>query len=155
MPETANARRAVVRAHMHGTTTFLVADRPPCTHTRDKEFTATRPKRGPQPTGRVMVALDPAGLAALDLPRSWLVVVLLCPGDGTTEVAAFAKGLSPPDRERVVFYHHPDADLGAALKEWADSGLAPPPVEEAADFPELHSHLGGVINERIYQDHRE
>jgi hypothetical protein len=133
----------VVREHARKTRGFLLAERHPCLDIRDREVAA------------IHRDLRPAVAAALedvDLPASWLLAIILCPGDDTVAVAAWAKGLPARDVDRIRFYAHPKVDLGEALAAWVEAGLPPPRVDETADWKEFHRRFGLHLNDLAYQD---
>ena len=103
-------RHQVILAHMHDTTVFVLAATEPCISTRAKEVAALRPREKPQRTGRVLRSIGFEELDDLVPPRSWGLAILLCPGDSTRMVAAFAKRVGPGWRDRIRFFHHPKTD---------------------------------------------
>lgn len=134
---------AVVRANVERTRGFILAERHPCLAIRDREV------------GSIQRDLRPAftaALADLDPPDSWLLAVILCPGDDTSAVAAWARRLPARDLDRIRFYAHPDADLGQALAGWVEASLAPPRVDAAGDWKEFHRRFGLHLNDMAYQD---
>lgn len=134
---------AVVRANVARTRGFLLAERHPCLDIRDREVESI------QRDLRPAVA---ATLADLDLPDSWMLAVILCPGDDTTAVAAWAGQLQPRHVDRIRFYAHPEADLGDALAAWMDRRLPPPRVDETRDWGEFHRRFGLHLNDLVYQE---
>ena len=133
----------VVRANVARTRGFIVAERHPCLDIRDREVDSIRRD------------LKPAFLTALDgleLPESWLLAIILCPGDNTQVVAAWAKRLAGRDVDRIRFYAHPEADLNEALGAWVSARLPPPRVDDASDWREFHRRFGLHLNDRAYQD---
>ncbi len=86
------------------------------------------------------------------LPRSWLIGVLLCPGDDTRVIADWASSLPAPEVGRVRFYHHPDLDLVAALEAWYDAGLPDPRTSEVWNYKTFHKQFGRHLNDQVYRD---
>ncbi len=154
MPSNQTSRRDVILEHMHDTTAFVVARSAPCEAIRDQEIAAVKPSTRTQKRGRVLRSVQPGELASLTLPKSWMLAVLLCPGDGTEEVASFMRSLGPAWRDRVTFYHVPKTDLTEAFNAWVAASLPLPLTETIERAGQLNAHLGAVLNEWIYQDHR-
>lgn len=138
--------RSVVMAHRFETTAFLLADSGECLETRDAEVLNVK--------GRRLVPITSAELSGLKLPTSWLLAVILCPGDDTAAIAAWTRRLPVADHDRIRFYAHPDADLESALRIWHAVGLRDPPLRSVRGARELARPLGMAINDRIYADHR-
>lgn len=136
--------REIVRAHWRDTTAFLLATSEPCMSLRELEIARVR---------RLLVGLAPEELSTLRLPDSWLLAVLLCPGDDTASLVPFVAGLPPRDRDRVVFFLHPDADLVQAFHAWYAAGLPDPHTLDAGDYRSLAPKLGHELNKRIALDH--
>ncbi|MBI2078330.1 MAG: hypothetical protein HYT80_08195 [Euryarchaeota archaeon] len=147
------ARRAVILAHMHDTQTFLASGKAPCDRIRDEEAAATRPRGTPQRTGRRIRPLGIEEVKALRPEGSWLLAVLLGPGDTLAPVAAWASRLAPADQRRIRVFHHPDVDLPVALGPWPEATLGAVSVDLAPNQVVLHHALGQYINERIWLDH--
>jgi hypothetical protein len=133
----------VVRANIGKTRGFILAERHPCLDIRNKEVEAIH--RDLQPAFA-------AKLAGLRLPTSWLFAGILCPGDTTDEVAAWASALPARDLDRVRFYAHPNVDMGEALAGWVEAHLPPPRVDECGDWKEFHRRFGLNLNDMAYQD---
>ena len=147
------ARRAVILAHMHDTLTYLATGQPACDAIRDKEAAATRPRVTPQRTGRRIRPMKIADLGVLRPEGSWLLVVLLCPGDDVGSLTRWASRLPVLDRRRIRLFQHPDVDLAVALAPWMKARLPPVSVDLAPNQVVLHHTLGQYINERIWLDH--
>lgn len=133
----------VVRAHAAKTRGFILAERHPCLDIRDREV--ERIHRDLQPAFA-------ATLGDLDLPDSWMLAVILCPGDDTAGVAAWAQRLPARQVDRIRFYAHPKADLAEVLAGWVKARLPPPRVDEAGDWKEFHRQFGLHLNDLAYQD---
>lgn len=131
---------AVVRAN-HQTTGYIMASRQPCITIRDDEV---------RHINRRLVALIPDDLDALEPGMSWLMAVVLCPGDDSHALAAWAKRAGAP--ERVRFYLHPDTHVNDALAAWADAGFAAAKVDVVASWKELHPGFGRALNDQVYAD---
>lgn len=135
----------VVAGNWQKTTGFLLALRDPCLRIRDEELAAIR-------KNRVLVALDPTGLKGWVPPESWLLAVLVCPGDDVRPVVDWVRehGTEP---DRVKFYARRGTDLFDALGAWAEAGLPDPVVEEGfVTWRDLHRAFGRDLAIRILQD---
>ncbi len=132
----------VVRLHWRKTTGFLLATRDPCLETRNKEIHAV--------TGRNLVALDLDQLEEWEPPESWILGVLLCPGDSTDQVAQWVQRRRA-DPSRVWFFVHPDAKQ-EAFAPWQRAGLPLEHVDYVADWKPLHPFLGLALNDQVYAD---
>lgn len=135
----------VVAANWRKTTGYVLALDGSCFKVRDDELAAIK-------KNRVLV-----GLSARDLdkwtPRgSWLLAVLLCPGDSVEAVARWVKRHGA-DADRVHFYAHVDADPYAALAAWDDAGLPDPALDDGiAEWKDFHRKFGNDLAIRILED---
>src|SRR5688572_7337759 len=112
----------IVAANWHKTSGFLLALRDPCIRLRDDELAAIR-------KNRVLVGMDAAALARWTPPPSWMLAVLLCPGDDAGPVVDWVRK-QRADPDRVKFYVHKGTDPFQALAAWGAAGLPDPVVEE-------------------------
>lgn len=94
-----------------------------------------------------------ANLPVHPLPRSWVLVVLACPGDDLGPVAAWASRLARTDLHRVWFYEPQAADARASYRPWVDAGLPFPRRERVANAAEFGKLLANELNIRILLDH--
>lgn len=133
---------SVVRENHHKTTGYLVAGRPPCIAIRDDEI---------HKIDRRLLPLDPATLSDLEPTGSWLMGVILCPGDGTDHVAGFAARTRSAHRLR--FYAHPDTDLKDAFMGWKEAGFRRARVDVVSSWKQLHPFFGRALNDQVYEDH--
>ena len=102
---------------------------------------------------RNLVAVGPSGAPAVpSSPAWWLLAVLLCPGDTTGAIAAWAKAIRGPVSDRVRFYLHPETDPVAALAAWYNAGLPDPLTAEVEDFKTFHQQFGWDYNNQVYRD---
>lgn len=148
LPKTRTFDRVdVVRRHRFDTTGFLVAAQPNCL--------AIARLESQRVTGRRLKLLEAGSLPSEDdLPRSWVVAVLLCPGDTTELVADWTKRLPMGLRGRVWFYEAPGIDVVRAYDGWKQAGLGNPLADPFTDFLEFNRLFANDLNEQIYQDHR-
>lgn len=72
--------------------------------------------------GRRFRPISPHELQDIQLPDSWFMGILLCPGDSVESLAAWYRGLSESDRSRVKFYMHPDFDRDATAGVFEGAG---------------------------------
>jgi len=105
-------------------------------------------------TGRSMQLLDGATFPR-DLPYSWMLAVVICPGDDTTQLGSWASRLSPPDLARIRFYepHELEETADRIYEGWTNKGLPDPWRIRVHGFKELNRVLGGDLNVRILEDH--
>ena len=105
---------------------------------------------------RIRRNLELLGLgAAVETPRGrrwWLLAVLLCPGDTTEAVSAWARSVKDFDAERVRFYLHTGADPVACLTAWHAAGLPNPATADFSDFADFHKQFGWDFNNQVYRD---
>ncbi len=85
-----------------------------------------------------------------DVPDSWFMAVIVCPGDDLTPLAAW---MSTHGGERVRFYLHPGADT-AALTPIRTQGhdLRHVRPERYATYGAMHQRLGQDLSDQIYED---
>lgn len=135
---------AVVAAHWRDTVGFLYASQPGCIEIRDDEL---RKVRG----NRVLVGVTPADLTRWKPTASWMMGVVLCPGDDVAELVAWA--IKNGAAERIRFYAYPKCDPFAVLQPWADAGLPNPAVDiDIGDWKRLHRRFGRDLAVQILQD---
>lgn len=136
---------AVVRAHHRETLGLVVAESGTCLKLQADERDLV--------PGRVFRPAKPAELAGWTLPRSWFLGVLLCPGDTTDALAAWAKSLAGADLERVHFYYTPRVRLADTLAAWKAAALPDLPINQVRDFSSFHHLYGRHHGDRVYRDH--
>lgn len=135
----------VVEANWRKTTGYVLALRGPCLKVRDDELAAIQ-------RNRVLVGLSAKDLGAWTPPESWLLAVLLCPGDTVEAIVDWAKRGSV-ESERVHFYAHKDTDPYAALAAWSDAGLPDPAVDDGiTSWKSFHQKFGNDLAIRILED---
>lgn len=134
---------SLVRANASRTKGFVLADSGECLDIRDAEI--ARIQRSLRP-------ITSKELEVLELPPSWLLGVILCPGDDMARVAAWTSQLPASDRERVRLYPHERCDLIAMLAPWYAGGLDDPRADEVRDFATFHRFFGNDLNDQIYAD---
>lgn len=133
-----------VRRNWRRTTAFLLASTQPCITIRDEELQAIR-------AHRVLVGVGPDDLAGWEPGASWMLAVVLCPGDSTDALAAWARR-HRIDASRVHFYLHPDAPL-KVLNGWAEGGFPTDRVDTDVDsWQRLHKLFGLALSDRIVLD---
>lgn len=134
----------VVRDNWHRTTAYLLASTRPCIEIRDDELDAVRDRR-------VLVGVGPKDLEDWSPSGSWMLAVILCPGDSTEHLAAWAKE-HRIDETRVHFYLHPDTPWDV-LKPWDDAGFPTDRVDDDVDsWKRLHRLFGLALNDRVAKD---
>lgn len=137
--------RDVVAAHHQDSDAVLVAATDPCLSIAYDESANV--------TGRSFRIDRPQGLAGLELRASWLMAVLLCPGDDTSLVSAWVRG-GDRDPRRILFYLHPTTDARRALAAWREAGFPVLSTWTVESWKELHAHFGAAWNVRVFDDFR-
>lgn len=139
-------QRAVIRAHAKDTVCYVFAETGDCLHLARGRAEAM--------TGRTLRHVTSARLPT-GLPKSWMVAAILCPGDTTDALAAWASRLEPGQLDRIVFYEPPQLDKVApqVYAAWIGRHLPDPVRQQVRDFRELNRLLGSDLNIRILQDH--
>lgn len=133
-----------VRRNWKKTTAFLLAGRHPCLTIRDDELDAIR-------DNRVLVGLSFEDLEAWSPEGSWMLAVLLCPGDSTEPLVDWAEEHSI-DPSRVHFYLHPETSW-EVLRAWHEAGYPTDQVDDDIDtWERLHRLFGLALSERIVKD---
>lgn len=136
---------ATVRAHWPKTTGFLLAFRQPCIAIRDQEIQAA--------SGRVLVAGGIEDLEEWRPPKSWILGVLICPGDDVGPVAQWIQARKA-DASRVWFYLQPDVEV-SVLEPWEQAGHPADQYDSAADWKQLHKRFGLALNDQVYADWKD
>jgi len=136
--------RDVVHPRRKDTVAILVADREPCIAlAQDEEL---------KQSGRAFLRTTAQGLAALRLPASWCMAVVLCDGDDAQDLAAWAAGGA--DLDRVHFYVHAKADLAQVFKAWSAARLPIHSVREGTtSWRDLSRHFGERLNQQCHDDY--
>lgn len=138
-----SAFRDVVAAHHRDSDAILVAGREPCITLAHEERNKVRERRF-----RVVRFDQVEGLA---VRRSWIMAVLLCPGDHARAVARWVLA-GDHDPRRVAFYLHPTTDVRAALGPWHREGLHVHTIRKVTTWKALHKHFGAHWNVRVWDD---
>lgn len=109
-------------------------------------------KRSISHVQRKLRGVAPEDLAGLDLGGSWLVAVVLGPGDDTRKVASWASGLANEQQPRVRFYLLRGVKAADAFRAWYDAGLPDPLTSEVENWTTFHKRFGNELNNQIYRD---
>lgn len=109
----------IVRENHRRCQGFVVAASGDCFDVQRQETWGTK-TRVP---GRSFKPIHPDALEGLELPDSWFMGILLCPGDAVQAIVTWFDQLPTSDRSRVKFYLHPDFDRGAAADAFEDSRI--------------------------------
>lgn len=125
-------------------TAFVVADSGDCLGIQRDEVARVKGRRLLSLTGRDLEQLAPTG--------SWIMAVLLCPGDGTEDLARWARRRPAQDLDRIGFYEHPDVDARRSYLAWVKAELPMPLRDKVNDFAGFHRLFGNDLNDRIYAD---
>lgn len=139
--------RDVVRAHMHDTITYVYASGGAAKEIQDDLVRKAFPVR--KGAGRVTKAVDAATLKRINLPPSWLLVVLVADESDVAVIATWARG---KDASRVRLYFPPGTDLVAGAKPWDSQKLTPAVASHFREVPGFRHEVGIAINDRIGKD---
>lgn len=136
-----------IRAHKYGLVAWVVAASGDCLDIQTWEV---------QHIHRRLTAVHERGLRPGDFPESWswLVGVLVCPGDGLEALAAWAKEAPASELRRIRLYFLPGANPVKALAAWYAAGLPDPYTADVEDRAQFHKRFGLDLNNQIYLDHR-
>lgn len=133
-----------VREHHPKAVAWVVAATEPCLSIREKEVSQIK---------RVLQGADFENLPDhASLPDSWLIAIIVCPGDDLTPVIRWTERLEAEAQERVQFYYHPEVEITAITEPWLDAGLPEPITYEVEDFTTFHNQFGWEFNDQVYRD---
>ena len=131
----------VVRAHHKKTACYLLVAREPCIGIAQDEANAI---------DRNIQIVSHEDLEDLDLPPSWLLAFVVCPGDSVAPLARWVKARRARGR-RIRFFLHPSTDDNV-LRSWEAAGLGLARGVAVSTWQELHPHLGRALNDTVYLD---
>lgn len=134
---------AIVGAHHREARAFLLATSEHCAEVRDREVEVVR---------RNLEVVDPAALLDLEPEGSWVLAVLVCPGDTVEAVARWAAELPAEALQRVLIYLRTDVDTVAALAPWYAADLPNPYTADFTDWAGFHKQFGADFNNQVYRD---
>lgn len=139
--------RSIIRSHRFDTVCYVLAQSGACLDLARERVRAV--------TGRKLQYLTAENLPA-ELPRSWMLAVVLCPGDDTHRLGAWAAKLGPARHARIIFYEPDELDATAdqAYAGWNRHPLPDPIRRRVRDFKEFNRFLGTDLNIRILDDHQ-
>lgn len=141
---------ALVRANHRNTVGYVVAENGDCLDVQTFESIGPRTKV----PGRRFQPIRPAQLAALALPKSWFMGIVLCPGDPVADVVTWLRARTPAERERVVLYVHPKVDEEEAGRAWKEARLPPPRTTQfQGSWAQFHQLYGLDFSWRVWSDH--
>jgi hypothetical protein len=142
LPPTASQ---LVKPHILKTTGYVVAQSGDCLKIMRREA-ALDPKRQ-------FVAVEAHRLGKLAIKGSWFMGVLLCPGDSTDLVAAWARVRPAADLGRIRVYFHTGTNLHHAMAAWVRATLPDPLFEEdISTWEQFHKVYGGHHAIQVYSD---
>lgn len=133
---------AIVRDNWSKTTGYLLASRQPCIAIRDKEIESVK--------GRVLVGRSGEDLAGWDPSGSWLMAIIVCPGDQIDDVVEWFLR-SKADPARAWFFLHIDTKA-TVLRPWEEAGFHADQVDWVKAWQGLHKSFGLALNDRVYAD---
>lgn len=142
MPLDSTAKE-IVRRHWRETTAYVLASEPPCLGLRDQTVL---------PKGRRYDAKALRDLATLRPGKSWVMAIILCPGDTLQQAADWAVK-HRADGERFILFHIRGVDLRGALAPWRDAGYGLPLLVEVETWLDMAGVLGQHINNVILRDY--
>ncbi len=138
--------RDVVVNHHRESDAVLIASHEPCITIANDERRKV--------AGRSFRVIRAEDLDAVTLQGSWILAVVLCPGD---DLASLIRWVAEGDRDprRILFYLHTTTDARAAFGEWHRAGLPIHSTWVVRDWVELHKHFGNAWNLRVFDDFRK
>lgn len=107
-----------IRRHWRKTRGYLLASSQPCIDIRDRELHAVK--------GRSLASRDPQNVARWTPPESWILAVILCPGDDVRPIVEWVRA-HDADPDRVWFYLRPTTPT-EVLTPWVEAGQRPDQV---------------------------
>lgn len=136
-----------VAPHLHKTTGYVLALREPCLELQWRETV------GGGVPGRAFHPLADVDLRRWTPTGSWLLAVILCPGDTLAAVAAWARRIPPDQRDRVRVYHHPRVAYAKAAEPWFRGGHAALRRNRVNKWEDFHKLFGRHHAIQCYEDH--
>lgn len=135
----------LVRPHLRKTTGCVAATGDECLKIAHREAKVPN---------RAFVAVAIKDLAdTVPAEGSWFLGILLCPGDVTDQVAAWAT-TRKPDLARIRFYFRTGVNQISAMRAWVQAGHPEPLYEEEIDaWPRFHHFFGAHHAIQAYHDH--
>ncbi len=133
LPPTASQQ---VKPHILKTTGYILAKSGDCLGIMRREAAFDPKKRTFQ-----SVAAD--HLSKTAFKGSWFLGVLLCSGDTTDKIAAWANTRPIADLSRIRFYFHAGTNPYAAMKAWVTAKLPDPLFDEGITAWKPFHHLYG------------
>lgn len=131
--------RDVIVDHLHDCLGIIVADTEPCIGVHAAIPADKRDSR----------RATQSDLDAAWFRSSYVVAVVLCPGDSTKKLAAFA-AKHKLDPDRFHFYHPPGVDPIAALRDWRTAGFHVHSIEEVDKWGPVNQHFAAHWNHVIH-----
>lgn len=107
-----------VNPHLTKTMGIVVATREPCLGIIRDEAASGRVR------GRRFVALPLPALVRWKPPSSWVLGVLLCPGDDARPVLEWVRAQGIQELERIRFYLHKGTAEASAMAPWTLAGFS-------------------------------
>lgn len=135
----------LVRPHLKRTVGYVLAASGDCLDIQAREVDTIK--------GRRFQSVHPDRLESLDLPESWILATVMCPGDTTDAIARFTEGLNPGDRQRIRFYWYPGTRPADALKPWLAAGLGPIQEDDIDGWERFHKLFGAHHSIQVFMDH--
>lgn len=134
-----------VRPHLQKTVGFILATSGDCLDIQAREVETIKTRR--------FRSVHPDRLESLDLPESWILAAVMCPGDDTDAITRFAKALDSDDRQRIRFYWYPETRPREALKQWLAADLGPIQEDDADGWERFHKLFGAHHSIQVFMDH--
>jgi len=135
---------SVVASHWPKSVAYLQASKKPCIEIRDDEIA----KIG---GNRVLRPLEHGEFAKIRLDATWILGVILCPGDDVKDLIAWVKAAKVAP-SRIWFFLHVSADM-KILQAWEDAGHATNQVDIVDGWDDLHPIFGLMLSDQIYEEH--
>jgi hypothetical protein len=84
--------------------------------------------------------------------QSWIMAVIVCPGDDLSGVTKWAMNNGAMNLDRMVFFFAKGVDVVKALQPWHSEGLADPYTSEFEDYKDFTKQFGRALNDRVFTD---
>lgn len=136
-----------VRPHLQKTVGYILAASGDCLDIQAREVDTIKTRR--------FRSVGPDQLESLELPESWILAAVMCPGDDTHAIARFTEGLHAGDRQRIRFYWYPETRPADALKPWLAADLGPIQEDDIDGWQRFHKLFGAHHSIQVFIDHAD
>ncbi len=135
-----------VNPHLEKTLGVIIAAQDPCLAMANDEA------KGGRVPGRGFATFKLPSLAAWAPPKSWVLGVLICPGEDANPILEWVQTAKVKDVERIRFYLYPGVDESKAMRPWTRAGL-PYRARVVQTWTQLHKAFGRQHAFWVLRDH--